>query len=91
MWLLMDTRGVVRGRCGCDGCSCSEYERAPDETVQNCARCYHPPGQHQYVAKIEPRSKPLPLESSLASPITGDGDMEKLSSYAIRLTWEHTL
>ena len=45
----MDKRGVLRGRCSVEGCSCDKFE--VQERSSSCAECGHKPVKHRLAQK----------------------------------------
>ena len=55
----MDKRGVLRGRCSVEGCTCDKFE--VQERSSSCAECGHKPVKHRLAQKN-------PVTSGLSVP-----------------------
>ena len=57
----MDKRGVLRGRCSVEGCTCDKFE--VQERSSSCAECGHKPVKHRLAQK-----NPVTHSSSVGVP-----------------------
>ncbi len=45
----LDSRGIRRGKCTAEKCSCNKYDGGKDR--KKCVSCNHPPGKHSNLDK----------------------------------------